>query len=397
MKVLYIASRNPFPYGSAYASRVMNFARLLSYMGTEVHVIADFSNEPDYIPGSIQRFEEFTYQALGKHNNQKSRRKYPRECLSAVKEYLADNRVDAVIYNSNSARFWKIRRYCKSNSRSHIVESCEWRDPSNFRFGRCNPQYVLAAIGIRFLFRKADGIIAISRLLEDYYKRFVANTVRIPTILDVINTPCVLEPSGETIKIMYAGSLGKSKELLRDVLVAIRTLKEKRKHIEFHIYGAKREQVLANIGNDEALLDALSDCVFIEERVPQQQMNEVYGRHDFSIFIRPDRRSSHAGFPTKLAESMAAGTPVIANDTGDIGLYLADGYNGYLLRVASCNNIAEMFERILEMSAEERKKLRKNARKTAEGSFDYRGYGAAMKRMFLVPEDGERGIAGEGE
>lgn len=78
-------------------------------------------------------------------------------------------------------------------------------------------------------------------------------------------------------------------------------------------------------------------------------MLERYCEADFSIFVRPDRRSSHAGFPTKLAESLAAGTPVITNNTGDIGLYLKDGENGFLLKDGTQKSVKDVLDKLIQI------------------------------------------------
>ena len=57
----------------------------------------------------------------------------------------------------------------------------------------------------------------------------------------------------------------------------------------------------------------------------------IYQEHHFSIFMRSHRRSSDAGFPTKLAESLAAETPVLADKTGDIPYYIENGKNGFVV------------------------------------------------------------------
>ncbi len=95
---------------------------------------------------------------------------------------------------------------------------------------------------------------------------------------------------------------------------------------------------------------------------------------DYQLFIRPNRRSSHAGFPTKLAESMAVGTPVITNKTGDIALYLRDGENGYVVGGAEALDVEKALLRVMAQGAEEAAMMRSAARKTAEDDFDYRVY-----------------------
>jgi len=152
--------------------------------------------------------------------------------------------------------------------------------------------------------------------------------------------------------------------------------------IEYRIYGSSRDIVLKNIDGDDALLHALGEQVKIMGTIPQAEVNKAYQQADFSIFMRDRKCSTSAGFPTKLAESMAAGTPVIANDTGDIGLYLKDGYNGFLINDNSIEEIESTLRKVISLSSKQKKNMRENARKTAEASFDYRSYIDIVKELF---------------
>ena len=70
---------------------------------------------------------------------------------------------------------------------------------------------------------------------------------------------------------------------------------------------------------------------------------------------------------------MAAGTPVIANNTGDIGLYLQDGINGFLLKDGTQQSVKEVLDRIVE-HREEFSAMRQNARQTVQKHFNYTEY-----------------------
>lgn len=99
--------------------------------------------------------------------------------------------------------------------------------------------------------------------------------------------------------------------------------------------------------------------------------------------IRPNRESSNAGFPTKLAESMAVGTPVFANKTGDIGVYVEDNINGLIADSDSEQDILKTLRRALKMSTDELEMMRMSARKVAIESFDYRGYESKLNQFVL--------------
>ena len=61
---------------------------------------------------------------------------------------------------------------------------------------------------------------------------------------------------------------------------------------------------------------------------PHAELPNLIAEADFTVLMRPNKRYTNAGFPTKLVESLASGVPVIANLTSDIGWAVRDGREG---------------------------------------------------------------------
>jgi glycosyltransferase involved in cell wall biosynthesis len=90
--------------------------------------------------------------------------------------------------------------------------------------------------------------------------------------------------------------------------------------------------------------------------------------------LRPDQRFAHAGFPTKLVESLTLGTPVICNITSDIGKYVRDGVEGFVCRDSSVEAFTDALHRASTLSQAERAAMRVAAHEQATRSFDYRAH-----------------------
>ncbi|MCK9443844.1 MAG: glycosyltransferase family 4 protein [Tissierellaceae bacterium] len=387
MKLLYITS-GLFPRGSAYASRLLNFARLIKDIGFDIHIMVDYVSDKKFLDNNnYGLYEDISFQVIGdKISSLKSRIMNPRICRDYLKEYLDQNKVDLIIMSSSSDRFNLLFQEIKKRQIPIILESCEWFHYSNWRGGKINPFYRQYENCFKNHFIKVDGVIAISRLLEEHYRKHVGNVIRIPTILDVSNIPFNLETKNEKITLMYAGNPGKSKELISNILIAFHELGEEKERFIFNIFGIGKEQLEKQLENESYLIDDLKGYVNIKGKVLQDLINEEYQKSDFGIFLRPNRRSSHAGFPTKLAESMAAGTPVICNDTGDISLYVNNGINGFLLKDESPTTLKEALREINRLSKEQLNSMRSKTRITAEQKFDYRDYKEDVKEFILLIE-----------
>lgn len=381
MKVVFLVGFS-FPYGEASSVRAFNICKLLNSAGIDVHVIADFVSE---YRGQVGKFCTYEW-CLDKQPSIFKRGLRAKESLIRLKKYCDNFKVDAILSNAKSDRFFELEKFCKNRKIDLFIENCEWYDISSYKLGRLDYRFYKNERMLKEGFKKVNGFISISRLLNNYNSSLGKLSVRIPTILDVKEVEYSLslnKKQEEKINIIYAGSPGKSKELLRPIIEILKVTEEFRKKIIFHIYGPNKKLVLKNI-QDKSLLDDMDECVKIYGYTPQEKMQEIIKNADFLIFIRPNRKSSHAGFPTKFGESMSVGTPVISNRTGDIDLYLKSDYNGYILNELNTETLKDIFYKILKLDKEKYNNLRKNARLTAENYFDYKKYLKEIKRLFNI-------------
>lgn len=373
-----------FPYGVAISSRIVHFCKLFNSYGANVHVISLYSKEANCKVGDVYRMEGYTYE-IATTKGESSYESFfgYRDYIKCAKEYLAKNGKPNLIFLSGVEPYFS-RIFTLFNGVPIYLEQCEWMDKSSYRFGSFDYRFVRRNYLLKRGYRKVSGVVSISRLLEQYYKSLKVSTVRVPTILDVLNTDYSIVSNNTKVRIVYTGNPSTSKELFKPVFETLKANVFFREKIEFHIYGPSEERVLRNIGNDNELYTAVKDCVFVHGKVPQKDISTILKNADFQMFIRPHRRSSEAGFPTKLAESMTVGTPVITNDTGDIGLYLKDGDNGFLLSDITKEAVEEAFKRVVQSDETHRTEMRLSARKTAESSFDYRNYVDVIRDFFQI-------------
>lgn len=361
-----------YPFGGATSSRTRNLVKLFTSCGHFVHVISyTESKEKTEIINS-------TYESID--NNGEPIR--PEMVLDTLKKYNSAHEIDVVCMNAKSNIYWLMLDYCKEKNIKLIIESCEWYDSSNFRYGEKDSEYIQNQKMIQNGFAYADGFISISRLLNDHNNQVGKNSVRIPTILDASETEYSTKVDDDNIiKLVYTGRPGKSKELLKPIIVALVEDRILKKNFCLDLYGINTIQFLRNINYNVYLFLKARKIIRIHGAVEQSIVDDVIRNSDFQVFIRPYRRSSNAGFPTKLGESMMVGTPVVANDTGDICMYLCDRENGMVVRGLDSTAVAEVLHNILEIPLSERKKMRENARKTAEQYFDFRNYKEQMNML----------------
>ena len=366
-----------FPYGTPIASRMLNFCRLFSFLGHEVVVFCDYLRNKEYqVSANYAEFEHLKifYSFEKRDFGSKLLKNFKTPKL--VEKFLNKNDVNLFFSSSSTERYKSVLKLAKKKNIPLLLESCEKFHYSNWSWGRFNPQYYKFNRCWNHDFFKADAIIAISRFIENHFKGNGKQVVRIPTILNVEKLPCkTVREESQSIRYVFSGGLGHGKDSLVEFMIAMNNTKGKLKRsIELNIYGPSKDAVRESLKENAFVMDELGEAVHYHGRIPQNEIPLRLMENDFGIILRPQRESSNAGFPTKIAEYMAAGLSVIANDTGDIGLYLNES-NGFLLKDKAVAFVESAIYVIDTLTDEQLSNKRKCARETAEKEFDYHVYG----------------------
>lgn len=99
--------------------------------------------------------------------------------------------------------------------------------------------------------------------------------------------------------------------------------------------------------------------------VPQNELPRFYS--DFDLFIFPTKKQESLGLTG--IESMACGTPVVGSDIGGIPTYLQDGYNGYLVRPGSVDDLVEAIEKYAGLSDMHKKQMQEHCLTTSRSFY----------------------------
>jgi len=199
--------------------------------------------------------------------------------------------------------------------------------------------------------------IVISKFLKKYYLSKDCNVLLIPPTVDLGNNKWNFidnkteDEFSDGVRLVYAGIPGK-KDVLYSVILAIKVLRDQGVNIYLDLIGPSRNDVLRCIEGNESLLVGVEKYLNIRGRVDQSIVPSLLKEADFSVLLRPPRRSSNAGFSTKLVESMASGVPVIVNLTGDIGDYVRDGVEGIVVDDESVDSFLSGVQKILSLNKE---------------------------------------------
>lgn len=371
-----------FPSGDAAAARILNNAKIFKLLGYNVTIISWGGRpcESDKCGDGNYYYEGFRYVNTGdidgKENNV-FRRLFRhffsgKKALNITARMIDDINV-VIAYNPSMYFTNKMLSLCKQHSIAFVSDLTEWYDPNEFPGGKLAPPSWINELNMTLTQKKIRNKIVISSFLNNYYKK--SNNIILPPLIDRTeikwsNSKTVL-PFFDGVRIIYAGNPSK-KDLLATMLDAVISCLKKGLKLQFVIVGVSKENIKNYTNNQDVF--SLRDNILFCGRVDQTEVPSYYKVSDFSIIIREKTRKNMAGFPTKLAESMMAGCPVILNYTSDIANYVSDGYNGFVISDHSSTELEAILSNIVNLSRNDVSLMKSNAIKSAIEKIDYSNF-----------------------
>lgn len=365
-KILYVG-RFELPDKEATANRVVANAKLLRELGHEV-ILAGWSDQVIKDENIWHKIECYNFESYEKHKAKSSYEKYrmfvdPTPELELLKKHKPDV---LLAYDFPAVALKKLMKYCKKNGIKCICDVSEWYTNSNknplFRIVRAYDSH----LRMRVLHKKADGLIVISKFLQEYYSE--QNTVLVPPLVDIYdekwNVDAVSKDDG--CKLVYVGWPSKTKERLDLVVEAVEQI-SKETLISLDVYGIdeKKYRSIYEISDEHRL----PSCVSFHGRVPHIEAVKAVKAADYSLIIRESCRKNNAGFPSKLVECVACGTAALVTPISNVSDYVGNGKNGYVINI---NNLVEDIKTVIN----------KKEIVVEKSTFDYRNF-LEINRAFL--------------
>lgn len=374
-----------FPEGGAAARRILGNAQAIAATGRRVVIVSGQSGRAD---GAIQQVAPgISCVAV----NERDADHLPK--LLRYARYLGmgrrsrswiaaqPTRPEAIILYSGYAPYLlQFTGWTRREGIPLIFDAVEWYTAPTIPAFLLSPYHWSIELTMRMLIPRADGVIAISRALERYYRQRGVAVVRIPPILDMVGlSDAAVEPAS-LLRLAYAGSPGR-KDCLGAVVAAVIAIDRGQGRLRLDIAGVTQDELRRSLRTKGLDHGELPASIVAHGPVPHERAQEIVGRADFSVLLRRINRVSTCGFPTKIVESLALGTPVIANISSDLADCLRDGETGIVCGGPDAADLRDALERAMAMSFPERAALRVGARAEAQRAFDYRVHVETMASL----------------
>lgn len=309
------------------------------------------------------------------------------ESIEYLVQQCYQGQVAAVIcYNHPALAQWRIRRLCRKYNIKYLADVTEWYESSGggVIFGFI--KWLDTSLRMRVMHRIVDALITTSSIITEFYARTKKfPIVELPTLYD--NESISLNRSEERLdsnisRWIYAGSpfnaarLDRKRENIKDrldaVVILAARLNSEAMPVELRIYGVTKDDYLKAFPEHLSILTQNIDQILFFGNRPHKEILQQLQQSDFSIFFRKKSRLTEAGFPSKLAESISCGTPVITNYLGNLESYKSKVSGLFLVDFSNMDDCVKETKQILQMSALELKAVK--AACLEEQAFDYRTF-----------------------
>ncbi len=376
-KTVAIVGRFNFPFGDAASTRVIGIGKILKSIGYDVVYIGKCmrTDDPNCLSGNYQDFRYFNIPNKPSLVNRAKQVMFSGKMTIAILKEKAIA-CDIIIYYGNSATYLQpLLKYVKKNNIKLITDIVEWYDPVQINGGKWSPMFWDMNFAIQKLIPKCDGVIAISSFLQKYFIEKGMTTIRIPQLFDLDDEKWKFDQVSsfdqKSLNLLYAGVPAK-KDSIDIIIKSVKKIVDQGHSIKLHLFGPSPEQIQDVLGEERELLKELGQTIVFHGRINQNEIPENLAKADFSVLIRPNMRYANAGFPTKFVESLAAGLPVIANLTSDIGLYLHENTNGFIVTDNTIEALVKALTKAINLDHTLKSKFKAAAQREAEKSFYYK-------------------------
>lgn len=381
--MILIITREPYPNGNARTKRLHYYAKAIVNAGGNALLL---------LPNPSKRFYK-NFDAKGQFEGINFRY----TCKTAVRPtnifprnlarmrghfniiaYLIWNRetIDGVIMGGLSYFFWDILY----SQLLHLLRIPSIYEANEYPFFKNVPKYVHEKLYQRFHKylnpRLYDGFFIISNTLLNYYKSRTRKEVpllNIPVLIDLDEYKDEIT-EGKRLTIVCNGTLSELKDGTLSLIRAFSLLLKKFPKYRLILTGGDPDyphcQIAKTLVRELHIENSVDFTGFIsrDELIHQQQMASLL------VLAKPTSIHADYCFPSKLAEYLATGNPIVVTNTGEISKVLKDKENAFFTEADSVEKLAEKMENVL-LNYNEAINVGMNGKKIAETIFDYKKYG----------------------
>ena len=372
MNVLYLCNFD-LPLSCANATRVLALAKMHPTSDDVKLIGLRYHESKEDLCG---KYEGIPYENLYIEEDHplKRRKKLGKLLLKRLQEIVTKDGLDIIIFSNFYSDYSKVLYpFLKKYKISTVTNQVEWYQYNREYYGGVigKIKFIRNRFALRVLSVKLKNLICISTVLSNYYKKRRCNVIQMPTLIDMCEYENLSHKKNDRMVISYAGNMER-KDYMGNLFLGLSLLnEEERSRLKVNIFGTGFEKYKFHSSHKETGIESV---VKFYGKIPYCEVKNNIVNSDFTILLRPNLKYANAGFPTKVGESMACGTPVIANITSDLGKCIIDGKTGIVCEDESPTACAQAIRKALNMKSSELEQMRQEAKQMAYRYFDISTY-----------------------
>ncbi len=360
-RILYIGGFE-LPDKNAAAHRVIANSKAFEKLGFEIILIGvdKLLNSKTTIIETKSEYNGFVYYSIPYPQTIEQWISYLTS-ISFIKKIPDLSPTHIIAYNFPAIGLGRLITHCRQNKIKIIGDCTEWYQPT----GNLAQKILKSAdvyLRMRHFHLRLDGLIVISKYLNDFYDSKVKNVINIPPLVDLKQKkwPTDFKDSKtDRIEVIYAGSPGAGNKDRIDWLIMnlSKLLQTTAINIVISIVGITKEQYLKTF-KIKSGLQHLDSFVTFYGRLEHEEVLKKINQAHFCFFLREPTRSNNAGFPTKFAEAISCGTPVLTNSTSNLFEFIAEKKTGFNIEISSFETFADSIMHAFSLTTEEIKNMK---------------------------------------
>lgn len=324
MRVAYVGFVE-YPSDSANSQRMHGISKALRLAGHEVIIGSARRESVDEVYGHVTTLAEAPDPTWNKA------RRVARGLVAGNRTIAWLNSLEpapdvVILYGTPYGYLTRLLRWSRRKDIPLILDLVEWYESSHMVGGKWGMHSMLNGHSMRRV-KEVSGLIAISTHLANAFASPRLPIAVVPPLMTSEAAHHDEPKTGPKLTVAYVGNPGK-KDLrtIVNLLHLPSALGHRREEVRIIVAGVRPEAALIASGMTEVPPE-----VTILGPVSRNHALQVVAESSFTVLQRPDQRFAHAGFPTKVVESLWMGTPVMSNLTSDLDKYLEDGVNAVVL------------------------------------------------------------------
>lgn len=207
----------------------------------------------------------------------------------------------------------------------------------------------------RIALKKVNAMVAVDEITKEFYlKLYPQYKDKLYVIPTGVNTATFKPIDKHSIRkemgfsnadkiILYVGRVEPPKKV-DDIIRALKILIAQDNSYKLVIVGAGVQLEEMKELSKQQLVDKNISFLGLRKR---EELPNIFGMSDISVLY-----SNNEGSPLSIKESLACGTPVVANCVGDVKLVIKNDYNGYLVEKESVEELALKMKQAVDKSSE---------------------------------------------